>query len=407
MKKTILKNVLLVNLSAVLCAISAQAENVFIDCSVPNEQCDPLYQADNLYDATTTQMANASGKVYSVAPIARTSTAPLAVSQPYTPQNETLILVNGQPVVQKNVAIPQPLAAPTVATVAVQAPVPVKVANSVLVTENGQPVPVEEAFVAPTQVPQTEAPAAPVVPDEKPVVVVTTSVPTEAAETPAVVVATPEPAVASDTPVAAALTTQSQNTQTPTKVEALAPSETFKTSGEIPAVAVPLLKSSEIAPPYVEKEPVKEYAVKDVPDGSIITQKETTVHKNEDGSIIEISRVKETVISPRKVDLPPISSVQRTHKIAYGTSVHDWEAPKGESLRTLLTDWGEKSGWTIVWQLERDYILEAGVVFRGTFTDVASAILRTFARAMPAPVGTFYNGNRVLLITTQEDDNAQ
>jgi len=59
-----------------------------------------------------------------------------------------------------------------------------------------------------------------------------------------------------------------------------------------------------------------------------------------------------------------------------------------------------------VWKLDKDYKLEAGVVFRGTFTEVASAIIRTFARAVPAPIGTFYKGNRVLVVSIQEDENA-
>jgi len=37
---------------------------------------------------------------------------------------------------------------------------------------------------------------------------------------------------------------------------------------------------------------------------------------------------------------------------------------------------------------------------------VASAIIRTFARAVPAPIGTFYKGNRVLVVNIQEDENA-
>ena len=399
MKKLTLKSALLVSLSAVFCAVSAQAENVFIDCSVPNEQCNVLYQSPNAGGQVVNQAA-------SVAPIARTSTSPLAVSQPYTPQNETLILVNGQPVVKKTVAAPQPLSTPAVASMSVQAPRPVTVSNNVYVTQDGVPVGANEAFVAPTGVTEQAAvvdvavaPAAAPVSDEMPVVVVTASAQESVTEAPA--------DAAAPQAEASVQSGQSAPVAASTKVEALAPSETFKTTGEIPEAAVSILKSSDIAPPYVEKEPVKEFDVKDMPDGSVITQKETTVHKNADGSIIEVSRVKETIVSPKKVDLPAISDVQRTHKIAYGTSVHDWQAPKGETLRTLLTDWGEKSGWTIVWQLERDYVLEAGVVFRGTFTDVAGAILRTFARAMPAPVGTFYNGNRVLLITTQEDDNAQ
>ena len=95
-----------------------------------------------------------------------------------------------------------------------------------------------------------------------------------------------------------------------------------------------------------------------------------------------------------------------TDKINFGDGVHDWEAARGETLRSLLMQWGEVSGWTVVWKLDKDYKLEAGVVFRGTFTEVASAIIRTFARAVPAPIGTFYKGNRVLVVSIQEDENA-
>lgn len=105
-----------------------------------------------------------------------------------------------------------------------------------------------------------------------------------------------------------------------------------------------------------------------------------------------------------------ITSVKKKNsiedRVSYGEEVHDWSAVSGETLRSLLMQWGEKSGWTVVWKLDRDYHLEAGVVFRGKFTEVASALVRSFARATPAPIGTFYRGNRVLVISTQEDENA-
>ncbi len=92
-------------------------------------------------------------------------------------------------------------------------------------------------------------------------------------------------------------------------------------------------------------------------------------------------------------------------RLRLGESVQDWEARPGDTLRGLLTRWGEQSGWTVIWSLERDYHLEAGVVFRGRFVDVAGAIVRVFARATPAPIGTFYQGNRVLVINAQEEEN--
>ncbi len=136
-------------------------------------------------------------------------------------------------------------------------------------------------------------------------------------------------------------------------------------------------------------------------DCSAALQKTTTT------TVTETTRRKESgvkgVIKEAGSNVHELTELEK--KIAYGEQVHDWDATAGETLRSLLMAWGEQSGWTVVWKLDRDYHLEAGVVFRGNFTDVAGAIIRSFARATPAPIGTFYKGNRVLVINTQEDEN--
>ncbi len=87
--------------------------------------------------------------------------------------------------------------------------------------------------------------------------------------------------------------------------------------------------------------------------------------------------------------------------------IKDWVATEGSTLRGLLTQWGDEAGWRVVWNMERDYTLEAGAVFRGRFMDVSAALLRSFARARPAPKGVFYKGNKVLVVSTREDENAE
>lgn len=86
--------------------------------------------------------------------------------------------------------------------------------------------------------------------------------------------------------------------------------------------------------------------------------------------------------------------------------VRDWYAEEGQNLKALLTEWSAQSGWRIVWNTNRNYVLNAGAMFRGRFADVSSALIRAFARARPAPIATFYKGNRVLVVETMEDENA-
>lgn len=87
-------------------------------------------------------------------------------------------------------------------------------------------------------------------------------------------------------------------------------------------------------------------------------------------------------------------------------AVEDWLAEEGNTLKGLLSEWCERAGWRLVWNSNRNYTLSAGAMFRGRFADVASALIRSFARARPAPLATFFKGNRVLLVETKEDENA-
>ena len=86
--------------------------------------------------------------------------------------------------------------------------------------------------------------------------------------------------------------------------------------------------------------------------------------------------------------------------------VEDWLAEEGQNLKDLLQEWGDRAGWRVVWKTNRNYPLTAGAMFRGRFADASAALIRTFARAKPAPVATYYKGNRVLVVETMEDENA-
>lgn len=144
-----------------------------------------------------------------------------------------------------------------------------------------------------------------------------------------------------------------------------------------------IAKTQAPAPVAEEAEVVAETTVQDV----IADAAENTVEEVND--VVEVNNIVET-----------------TDNAVVEDPVLDWIAEEGQTLKGLLTKWSDEAGWRLVWNTNRNYVLNAGAMFRGRFADVSSALIRAFARARPAPIATFYKGNRVLVVETMEDENA-
>lgn len=89
--------------------------------------------------------------------------------------------------------------------------------------------------------------------------------------------------------------------------------------------------------------------------------------------------------------------------LAAQNEIRSWVVASGQTLRAVLESWCTKEGWDLVWTTPREYPIEASAVFKGRFVDVASALVRNFERAAPAPYAKFYKGNRVLVVSTIEE----
>lgn len=125
---------------------------------------------------------------------------------------------------------------------------------------------------------------------------------------------------------------------------------------------------------------------------------EEFVNKDDEDINIEQDTDNETLIAELETEVKEVKVTDDTILI--------WEAKEGDNLRELLTKWSAMSGWKLLWSTNRNYILSAGVTFKGKFADVSSALIRAFARARPAPIATYYKGNRVIVVETMENENA-
>lgn len=120
----------------------------------------------------------------------------------------------------------------------------------------------------------------------------------------------------------------------------------------------------------------------DIMDDDVITS-EFTEESFDIADYIDDENIEFTDVGSKKELLADVD----INEIQVGDdTVLTWEAEEGENLRELLTKWSAMSGWKLLWNTNRNYILSAGVMFKGKFADVSSALIRAFARARPAPL---------------------
>lgn len=83
-----------------------------------------------------------------------------------------------------------------------------------------------------------------------------------------------------------------------------------------------------------------------------------------------------------------------------------WLVYANTTLEDTLMDWADRAGWTVLWNSDYSYDIQANAQFEGDFISAASLLIKSIAMNpesdMP-PKGKFYEGNNVLVITTRTE----
>lgn len=75
-----------------------------------------------------------------------------------------------------------------------------------------------------------------------------------------------------------------------------------------------------------------------------------------------------------------------------------WEVPRDAQLQSVLADWCRRAGWTLVWQSDYSYRIEASATFDGDFVVATTAMLTALGHVSPPIYPEIYKGNRVVVI---------
>ncbi|MBO1859300.1 toxin co-regulated pilus biosynthesis Q family protein [Burkholderia cenocepacia] len=70
----------------------------------------------------------------------------------------------------------------------------------------------------------------------------------------------------------------------------------------------------------------------------------------------------------------------------------------GMSLQTQLRDWAQKSGWNVIWNLPRDWIVPGDAAYGPDFQTAATRVVQDLAAAGIDVRADLYTGNRTLVV---------
>lgn len=75
-----------------------------------------------------------------------------------------------------------------------------------------------------------------------------------------------------------------------------------------------------------------------------------------------------------------------------------WTVPRDAQLQAVLSDWCQRAGWTLVWQSDYSYRIEASASFDGNFQSAVTGLFTAMAGVSPSIYPEIYKGNRVVLV---------
>lgn len=75
------------------------------------------------------------------------------------------------------------------------------------------------------------------------------------------------------------------------------------------------------------------------------------------------------------------------------------------TLRTTLQHWAKTAGWTLIWELPVDHVIEANAQISGTFEQAVGALAVSSQVSRQGFRAIFYNANRVVRIVPWENQS--
>lgn len=92
------------------------------------------------------------------------------------------------------------------------------------------------------------------------------------------------------------------------------------------------------------------------------------------------------------------AKVKAQEQEAKAAATPSWTLTKGGSVSSGLREWAQQAGWTLVWDMPKDWVVPNGVVFQGDFASAASQVIEALSKNGADVRADVYAANKTFVV---------
>lgn len=93
-----------------------------------------------------------------------------------------------------------------------------------------------------------------------------------------------------------------------------------------------------------------------------------------------------------------VNTQKMTSTVPVSSPASDWTLTVGSTVKASLERWASQSGWHVVWDEPKDWVVPATSSFEGTFQTAAETVIQTLAANGALIHAQFYLANHTMVV---------
>lgn len=121
------------------------------------------------------------------------------------------------------------------------------------------------------------------------------------------------------------------------------------------------------------------------------------IFANDQNLAIDVDWTKKHLYVGEKQLSTAASNVKNAKRVITPPTI--WALTAGQTVGHELQAWGEKAGWKVIWNMQKDWSVPASTKFEGEFPVVAAEVIKTLASNGALIRAQFFEGNKTMVVT--------